>query len=144
MAAGDVRTAMELLELSEEELLARLGADEDDIEPGVRYEGLENLSVLYRPDLFPGRIYLRDGRPQIIYLSAPEDTTETELRGVVHGLGVDLPSRAGKMFNHRVYVEAGIAISADGDEIAFVEVFPPCSLAEYEHDIYREPGPFIR
>jgi hypothetical protein len=142
MAARDLQTARELLDLSQEELLDRLGADESDIEPGFKYERLENLSVLYRPDAFPGRIYLRDGKPQLIYFSAPEGAAAEW--GVAHGLGVDLPSRAGKMFNHRVYVDPGIAISADGDEIAFVEVFRPCTLAEYKRNIYRDPGPFIR
>ena len=142
MVASELHVARELLDLSQDALLARLGADESDIEPGVRYEGLENLSVLYRPDLFAGRIYLRDGRPLLIYFSAPEGAVEEW--GVASGFDVDLPSRAGKMFNHRVWVEAGLALSVDGEEIAFVEVFHPCTLEEYKRDIYREPGPFIR
>ena len=48
------------------------------------------------------------------------------------------------MFNHHVHAEQGVAYSADGDEVAFVEVFRPRSLAEYERDIYRDPGLFIK
>ena len=36
-----------------------------------------------------------------------------------------------------------MAFSADGDEVEFLEVFPPTTLERYESEIYREPGPFV-
>jgi hypothetical protein len=43
-----------------------------------------------------------------------------------------------------VYASEGVAFSAAGRSLNFVEVFRPRSQKEYEAEIYREPKPFIR
>jgi hypothetical protein len=140
----DLAEARALLALPQDELLARLGASAEDIDDGYAYEGLQGLSVLFRPEAFPGRIYLRDGRPQVIYVSGDGGWTEAGLQAELGGPGAELRSRAGKTSTQHAYPEQGVAFSSDGDEVAFIEVFPPRPLADYERDIYREPGPFIR
>jgi hypothetical protein len=140
----DLDEARTLLGLTESQVLARLGAGEDDVQRDVGYEGLEGLSVVHRPEAFAGRVYLRDGTPELVYFSAPEGVTGSGLDAELGGTGAELRSRAGKMFNHHVHAEQGVAYSADGDEVAFVEVFAPRPLADYERDIYRDPGPFVR
>jgi hypothetical protein len=140
----DLDEARDLLGLTQDELVARLGVGPGDIDPGYRYEGLDDVAMLYSPDAFPGRIYLRDDRPEIVYVSEPAGWSEAKLEAELGGPGDELRSRAGKTFTHHVHADRGVAWSSDGDEVAFVEVFRPRSLAEYERDIYRDPGPFIR
>ena len=138
--AVDLDAARALLDLSRDELLARLGAGPEDVDDGYRYEGLDDVAMLYKPEAFPARIYLRDGRPEMVYASEPEGWSPDGIGGE----DAELRSRAGKTFTHHVHAEQGVAWSSDGDEVAFVEVFRPRSLAEYEREIYRDPGPFIR
>jgi hypothetical protein len=75
------------------------------------------------------------------------------LTGVRHSaLAADLRQRRGPArrrgrssttANQYVQAERGVAYSEDGDEVEFVEVFPPRSLEAYLEDIYRDPGEFI-
>lgn len=57
---------------------------------------------------------------------------------------VRLASRAGKLAHLLVHATEGIAYSVRGETVHFLEVFRPRSRREYETQIYREPGPFIR
>ena len=143
----DLDTCRGLLDLPEADLLRRLGATEDDIQRNVRYEKLESVDAVFRPDAFPGRIYLQGGRPQLIYVSGDpglEGWMEPDLERELGNPEAWLASRAGKAFSHKVYATKGVAYSTDGSELAFLEVFHPRSLEQYERDIYRDPGPFVR
>jgi len=113
----------------------------------ARYEGLEGVEQVYNKEKFAGRVYGRDGRVEVIYVpggSALADTTVKELSSGMKGKGKEMRSRAGKEFTHVVYAEEGLAFSAEGDELGFVEVFRPRPLKQYLEDIYRDPGPFTR
>ena len=138
MAALSLADARALLDLDEGQLVARLGGE---VERELRYEGLGEVDAVVGTG---ARVFLRDGRPVLVYLSEPEDVTEASLAAELGGPGELLSSRTGKTFNLHVHADQGVAYSADGDDVAFVEIFRPRSLAEYERDVYVDPGPFIR
>ena len=80
------------------------------------------------------------------YISEPTPASlpRTALEAEGGGEHATLRSRAGKTAALEVWPEAGMAYSADGDTVHFVELFPPRSLAAYEQEIYQDPGPFVR
>ncbi|MCA1754521.1 MAG: hypothetical protein LC641_07490, partial [Spirochaeta sp.] len=55
-----------------------------------------------------------------------------------------LRSPAGKQAHLWVSAEQGIAYSAQNETLHFIEVFRPRTQHEYQAQIYRQPGPFIR
>jgi len=135
-----------MLYLSDDEVRRRL-APGGEVRHDVSYEGLEHLTEIYNPSVFPGRVYVRDGAVQLVYIpsgAALENVSMDDLEAQLGGEGVPLRSRAGKVFGHYVHADKGVAYSANEEEVAFIEVFPPRSHDAYLADIYREPGPFIR
>lgn len=145
-AAFDLDECRALLDLPLERVLKTLGLRASDGNEDVAYEGLEGVTHYYNPDRFPGRVYVRDGRVVMIYVpgAALSDVDPSELARAAHGEPEELRSRAGKEYAHEVYAEDGLAFSSDGESLAFLEVFPPQSSAEYRANIYRDPGPFTR
>lgn len=142
----DLAEARALLGLTQEEARKRLQIS-DGSRDGVRYEGLEHLTELYNPDVFPARAYIRDGKVALVY--APNGAALSGLKAAtlereLGGKGTRLRSRAGKQFGHFVHADKGVAYSADSEGVRFVEVFEPRSQPEYEADIYREPPKFKR
>jgi hypothetical protein len=145
--ANGVAAYRGLLELTEDELLDRIGATPADVRRNLRYEKLEGLDVVDRPDASPARIFLRDGRVELVYLPEGPALAGLTAGGLQQELGPPeawLASRVGKAFSQCVNATQGVAYATDGDELAFVELFRPRSLAEYERDIYQDPGPFVR
>jgi hypothetical protein len=142
----DLDACRALLGLSETQVKERLQIHGDEARRGVRYEGLEGLSQYYNPDVFPARVYVRAARVQMVYVpSGPalRDVTREELEAQIGSEPTPLRSRAGKEYVHYAHPEQGVAYSSEGDEVRFVEVFPPRSLDAYRAEIYRDPGPFI-
>jgi hypothetical protein len=139
---GQVRA---LLDLDEEALVERAGVGPDTVEREVRYEKLEDVDAVEGPGV-PGTVFLRGGRPELVYLrgQAVAGWTPAALRAELGEPEKQLRSRAGKAYTQFVYPDAGVAYAAQGDDLAYVEVFRPRSLADYERDIYREPRAFIR
>jgi hypothetical protein len=141
----DLEQLRSLLDLDEAALLDRLGVSPESVEREVRYEKLEDVDAVDPPD-FPGTVFLRGGRVELVYVPrrALEGVSAAPLRAELGEPEAQLRSRAGKTYAQNVYPSAGVAFAAHGDELAYVEVFRPRSLDEYERDIYREPRAFIR
>jgi hypothetical protein len=109
------------------------------------YQRLEDVTSI-RSSRFPGTVYLRDGVAALVYLG-PEAVAGLSPRDLEASAGSDpvmLASRAGHEATLVVHAQKGLAYSAAGDEVQFVEVFAPCTQAEYEAGIYEDPGPFRR
>jgi mannose-6-phosphate isomerase-like protein (cupin superfamily) len=71
-----------------------------------------------------------------------EEPAGLDLGSLLESLGepdARLRSRAGRRFTDHVWADRGVAVSTDGNEIAFLEVFPPRSLERYEREIYEDP-----
>ncbi len=144
--AFDLATYTELLEQSEEQVRRTLHIGDDGGRQG-RYEGLESVTDLYNPDVFPAHVYVRDGRVEMIYIpsgDALKGLTRDELEAELGDDGTRLRSRVGKHANHYAFPRKGVAFSSDDQAVKFVEVFPPRSLEAYQTEIYREPPPFKR
>ena len=137
----------ELLNIPDGEIRRKLEVNSTEERPGVRYEGIQDVTDLYNPGVLPAHVYVRDGRAQMVYIpsgAAIEGLTTDELEAELGGEGTRLRSRAGKKFNHYVHPDKGVAYSSDTRHVRFIEVFPPCSLESYKEDIYREPPTFKR
>ena len=143
----DLASSLALRDLPEPQVRQTLTINSGGVREDVSYEGLENVTELYNPAAFPGRVFVRDGRVQMIYLPRDgglDDLTPADLESQLDSSYVELRSRAGKRFRHRVHPDLGVAYSASGDAIAFVEIFSPRSIQAYQAEIYREPPPFKR
>lgn len=131
--------------LSTDEVRRRLGLAAVE-ENSVKYEQLKNLTSLKNATVFPGTVYLKNDRVELIYFTRNtlKDLKPADLERELHGEPILLRSRAGKVANLYVHAEAGVAYSAEDDEIHFIEVFRPRPQNAYEAEIYIDPGPFIR
>jgi hypothetical protein len=134
---------LSLRDLTLEQATERLGLADDELEHGLRYEGLSDLTFAHKPGAHPGYFYFRDGDLVMLYVEDSGLDVET-LRTELGEPDLTLRSRAGKGYAHRVYPERGVAYSSKGGDLAFVEVFPPTSAQRYEQEIYEDPGEFIR
>lgn len=146
-ARFDLEEARALLGLSEARLRERLDVENGQVQEDVRYERLEGVTQLYNPEAFAGRVYIRGGRVEMIYVPngpALADASLNDLRRGLRSKPKELRSRAGKEFTHVVYPEDGLAFSVADDDLRFVEVFPPRSFQDYKAQIYRDPGAFVR
>jgi hypothetical protein len=130
-------------ELTLDEAKGTLRLSDDELEHGLRYEGLADVTMAHNAAEHPGRFYFQNGRLVMLYVSEP-GIDEATLRRELGEPDATLRSRAGKSFVHNVYPGRGVAFSSDGSDVAFVEVFPPTSLQRYEAEIYEDPGEFIR
>ncbi|MBS3940884.1 MAG: hypothetical protein KG028_07980 [Actinobacteria bacterium] len=128
-----------------DEVLDVLGPDAEPI-PGDEYGRLDDVTSIEYTPVYPGTLYLQDGVVDLVYLGrgALADVTRSQITAEVGDDGVRLRSRAGKQANLVVHAEQGVAYSAEGDTLHFLEVFRPRSQAAYEAEIYADPGAFIR
>jgi hypothetical protein len=141
----DLDACVAMLGLSDEQVRARLQIERGETRPRARYEGLQDLTGYFNPAVFPGRVYVGSARVQMVYIPAGpalRGVTPAELGARMGSEPVLLRSRAGKEYVHYAHPEQGVAYSSDGDEVVFVEVFPPRSLGAYLAEIYRDPGLF--
>ena len=116
------------------------------INENVSYEKLANMTGI---DLGQNQYFFFKGNQlEMIYISDNELTTRlwNEFKSTTN---VDVPdetvrSRAGKTSNQNIFPTQGIASSIARDRIDFIEIFRPCTLADYLSTIYFEPQRFIR
>lgn len=135
-----------LASLDKDQLIERLGARPEHIRDDATYEKATGLTEIYNPQASPARFYVRGDQLVVIYLSDREVLGQLDEDALVAELGQpaeELRSRAGKHSELRVYPDKGIAMSV-GDEIEFLEIFPPATLDQYKSTIYVDPGPFIK
>lgn len=135
-----------LASLDKDQLIARLGARSEHLREGAAYEKATGLTEIYKPDANPARFYFRGDQLVVIYLSDRGVLDQLDGGKLEAELGApadSLRSRAGKRSELLVYPDKGIAVSM-GDELDFIEIFPPTTLDAYQSAIYSEPGPFIK
>jgi hypothetical protein len=128
-------------DLSRTELTARLAPASDDLSGGLAYGPSTGLDMLYVPGKHPGRFYFTGDQLLLIYVSGVEGL-DPEALAAQFPPEVALRSRAGKTYEHQVAPAAGVAWSENGEEVAFVEVFAPCSLESWRTRFYTEPPAF--
>lgn len=131
--------------LSLEELRRIIGEGAEAVS-GDEYGKMEDLTSIEGQPAFPGTIYLENGTVALVRIGreALREYRTEELQAQ-HGTNMlRLRSRAGKLANLWVSAEQGIAYSAQGETIHFIEVFRPRTQQEYQAQIYWDPGPFIR
>lgn len=140
-----VDDARALLGRSFEELRSHLGSDIEAV-PGDEYARLQDVTSVAGGPGFPGTLYLLDGVVELIYVDgeAMTDLRAGDLAAELGDDGAALRSRAGKQATLWVHAEQGVAFSAQGDDIDFLEVFRPRTQAAYESEIYFDRGAFIR
>lgn len=141
--SGLLDELISLRDLTLDEATERLDLSADTIEDGLQYEGLKGMTMAHNPARHPGRFYFRDGRLAMLYVANPDVVAET-LERELGEPDATLRSRAGKGYAHRVYADRGVAYSSKGSHVALLEVFPPTSVERYQHEIYKEPGEFVR
>mgnify|MGYP000101638347 CR=1 FL=1 len=145
--AFDLAACQQILGLSVSALKTKLDIAHGETHEDVAYEGLEGVTQYYNPKSFPGRVYVRDGAVQMVYVPSGAALAGVSVRDLTQkltGKAKEMRSRAGKEFTHYIYAGQGVAFSADGDELCFVEVFRGRALKAYLAEIYQDPGPFIR
>jgi hypothetical protein len=120
-------------------VLEALGAEEVERAPVTGYEGLSDVELVEAPG--GERIFVRGDEVKMIYLGEeclPPSITHDAL---IEALGADtvrLRSSQGKSARQHVVAEQGIAWSVEGDEVGFVEVFPPTDMETYRREVYVE------
>ena len=144
-AAGSFSDARAFLGRSLEEVQALLGPGAESVH-GDEYGPMTDVTSIANPAVFPGTLYLAGGRVELVRLDGGvlEAVSRYELDAQFGGDAVRLRSRAGKLANLCVHAEQGVAYSAQGQSLDFLEVFRPRTQQAYEEEIYREPLAFIR
>ena len=140
-----VSEARAFLGRSLEEVQARLGPGARPVQ-GDEYGRMADVTSLADPAVFPGTLYVEGGRVELVRLDgrALEKVSRYDLDAQFGDGAVRLRSCAGKLANLWVHAGQGVAYSAQGQSLDFLEVFRPRTQAAYEAEIYREPSPFIR
>lgn len=140
-----VEDARAYLGLTLEEVLGVLGPEARAF-PGDEYGAMHDVTSVNAEPTFPGKLYLDDGRVELVRVSRRPlaDLSRADLDAQFGADAIRLRSRSGKKANLWVHAEQGVAYSAQGDTLDFLEVFGPRSQAAYEAEIYADPGAFIR
>ncbi|EGC39677.1 hypothetical protein DICPUDRAFT_147540 [Dictyostelium purpureum] len=134
------------LTLTYDQFIAQHQVKENQI---VNDVGYEKMIQLKRIDMNSDEhFFFKDNMMKIIYL------TNNKLVGIIwsefiqsihkNDQGEIVGSRASKIANHIIYAKNGIAASIEGDNVIFIEFFPPQSLQEYLSGIYKKPLSFRR
>ncbi|MFP4408247.1 MAG: hypothetical protein ACLFPW_06985 [Spirochaetaceae bacterium] len=113
---------------------------------GDAYGSMRYLTSLEAENIFPGTLYLEGDQVRLVRLHhhGLEGITRSELSSWIGGEPTMLRSRAGKRAQLLVYASKGIAFSCQGEHLDFLELFNPCTQAEYETRYYRPPAQFVR
>lgn len=137
--------ARAFLNLSLDAVQQTLGDDAYTVS-GDEYGNMSNLTSMESPQRFPGTVYVEDDSVVLVRVNRRglADVSPEAFRTHLGDGAVRLRSCAGKTAHLLVYAERGIAYSAQGETVHFLEAFLPCIQREYERRIYRDPGIFIR
>lgn len=140
-----ITTARSYIGLSLDELQSLLG-DAARAVHGDEYGQMQDLTSIENLTVFPGTLYLWKGAVRLVRLNhtAVVAVSPADLRLELGNEPVRLRSSAGKRAHLWLWAEQGVACSVEDETIHYLEVFEPCSQAEYEARIYREPPHFIR
>jgi hypothetical protein len=144
---SDLDPWISLRDLSMREALARFSITTANIRTEGSYQGLDHLTELYKPAAHPARFFFRDGTIAIIHVGDGAELKRLRGKAIfaqLGGEGILLRSRACTPCNEHVYPEKGLTVSGEGDDVSFVDVYPPTTLAGYLKEIYIEPGAFVR
>jgi hypothetical protein len=127
--------------LDREQITAKLGAPAVEINT---YGKLSGLEAMHNESAHPGHFYFQGQALVLLYISgdAAEALDPSALRAALGDPELSVRSRAGKRFTHRVWASQGVAFSDDGDEVAFVEVFPATSTAQWQARYATDPPAF--
>lgn len=145
---SDLDALLGLRSMRKNEFIARYSIRPESVREGAAYEGLRDVTEIHQKDVSPARFFFRGDKLVMIYLgdrSALQAYSEAALMKRLGGAkqAIELRSRAGKTSNQYLFPAQGVAFSA-GEDVEFLEVFPPMTESEYRQAIYREPGPFIK
>ena len=122
---------------------ARLSLKDEAIQIGRSYGSLQDLSVVVHTAELPCTMYFKNGEFVLLYVSGDQSTyTAKSLHKQFPNTDAVSPSRAGKRFSHYVAPDKGIAWSDDGEELAFIEIFPATTLHGWKETLYTNPGSF--
>lgn len=117
------------------------------VQSGVSYQATTGLDLLRWPGVDVA-LYYYAGDSQVMLMVSDEDTltglAPAALRQRYGAPAAELRSRAGKPYSHRVVPGQGVAWSDDGSEVAFVELYAPTTLADWQTRFYVDPGAFIK
>ena len=143
--AVDLDELFELRELSREQIMQRLRASPEHVDPGVTYQSLEGVDRLHAP-AHPAHFYFRGDELLMIYVpeGALDGVTPEQLEARLDGEGERLRSRAGRDAALWVHAEQGVAYVAEDGAVISLEVFPPTGFERYRDEIWWEPPEFIR
>lgn len=134
-----------LLGLSRADALRALGDTAHEVS-GDEYGKMKDVISLEASAVFPGTLYLKNDT--VAFIRVGPDALTTITAGMLRtrfGLpAARLASRAGKQAQLWVYAADGLAFSVQGETVHFLELFTPCSQQEYEAQIYKHRGHFIR
>ncbi len=131
---------------SDDEFIVQNEIDRSQVEENVRYEKITQVTRVHGPN--EEFLFFKDGTLRIIYISS-EILCEGLWREFKKSFDTSAPekmvrSRAGKPSNQLIFAKLGFTVSLKGDNVDFIEIYPPCSLEDYLDNVYREPGLFIR
>jgi hypothetical protein len=112
---------------------------------GVSYGALSGVDRVHAPAFSPAHFYFAGADLKLVYVprTAVGDIRAADWLERV-GTGPQLQSRTGKRALLEVRPALGFAFSHDEDAVELAEVFSPTTLAEYEREIYEDPGSFVR
>jgi hypothetical protein len=130
-----------------DEIRDRFSMADAHVDRDASYGKLGRLTELHNAKTHPARFYFQGATQVLVYVDDPAALAGCDAADLLQRLGkpaAELRSRAGKVFTHYVYPEAGIAFSAHQNTIAYVEIFAPCSLQDYRARIYVDPGAFTK
>ena len=125
--------------------VAAVGADPATRESVRGYQALTHVDAIEAPD--GATVYARGDEVKLVYLgpdALPGGVSHASLTSAVGADGQTLRSRQGKSALMHVVAPKGVAWSEDGDEVGFIEVFPPTTFEAYRREIYRRPALFRR
>ncbi len=136
-------TWMNMRNLNRQEIMQKLSAGQEHVQFNLKYEKLAPVDKIHNPEKHPGHFYFQGDRLVMLYVGQGEEIGHLKMSRLIKKFGqpVELDSRAGK-FPHYVFPKKGFACSADGEQILFIEIFPPCTLEYYLEHIYEQPIPF--
>ncbi|MFT3773293.1 MAG: hypothetical protein QM820_48560 [Minicystis sp.] len=143
----DVDRWLSFRDLSQTQIMTRIGADARHVRRGVKYQRLTNLIEVRNEKADPAFFHFRDDKLVLLYVSGKEALGALRapaLYAQLGGRGVELASRSCHSCVLHVYPQKGVAFSSEGDDLNFVEVFPPTTIEAYQAEVYIEPTPWLR